>query len=309
MVTAKQAAIHDEILTLPMVTTAMIAMADRIIPMEKGRVVRDARQRREETPSKEGRSMLAAKRTCATAQRGMQACLFRRLFSIVWFALFPAISAASESVPTSTEKVVVVGTRDPAWMSYREAYRVMQTFEESTLPKDLIKVSYQVYTSTPDSFARPLTLMLEGPATHLQLELDPMGRAHIPLLADAYAEGAEFMLNRPPGTYQFRYLVQLKIARHYDYATLKTACKQVLDMYYRLGKPLDRLKMVGKSCTGTRFMFSTAPALGAVQVVTQQGSQALLVQRRSVLFRFNDWPAHAVVQTQTLPLAVEILME
>lgn len=222
-----------------------------------------------------------------------------------------AYSQTASGATSESQVVNVTGVRDPTWVAYRDVYAVLETFEKFSKPKHLVKLSYEIISKSKDSSSAPLSLKLIGTQTNESLEIDKLGRVAVPMISSAYDEGADFRLNRKSGTYDFRYLVQIKENAEgiYSPAGLREACQQVLNVYFRLGKLSHRLKLVGKECSGAKFIYDTKDNESAIYFDSASSKSFLPIESGKVVFRFSDWPTSGKLIAKKMPTAVEILLE
>jgi hypothetical protein len=181
--------------------------------------------------------------------------------------------AAAQTASARTTDARTAGTQaeeaiEGDWISYRDAYRLMIRFDKYGKSKNLIQSHLQVVPVMPitpmeaGATLDDVRLILTGPATHLQLPLDPAGRAVFPFLKSAYDDNARLVVNRKPGRYaiQPRISIAPRADGSYDAAELRNACQQALEYLQATGSP----GMQDKQCAGVRFSY--APGAGQVQM-------------------------------------------
>lgn len=144
--------------------------------------------------------------------------------------------------------------QDAEWMSYRDAYRTMLWFEKYGKAKNLIQLQLQVVPKEPTTVIDNLRLHIVGKKTHLDLPLDALGRAALPLLKAAYDENAELVINQKSGqaSFKFRTSISTRSDGIYEMADLRAACEQTLAYQ----SYVDYASYRGKRCVGVRFAFA-----------------------------------------------------
>lgn len=207
---------------------------------------------------------------------------------------------------------------DGEWVSYRDAYRAMVVFEKYGRPKHLIQNHYQVMPREKGVSVDGLRLALIGKSTRLNLPLDALGRAVLPLLKAAYDENAALVLNRKVSQYVLRPRVSVLLRPDgvYEAAELRAACDQALN-FARYADASAR----SLSCAGVRFGFARKGGAPTVRVRDGELAAALPVGEgaifsddpddafRTVFYRFADTPARGQVVTQDAPLAIAPVFE
>jgi hypothetical protein len=206
---------------------------------------------------------------------------------------------------------------DGDWVSYRDVYRSMMTFEKYGKAKNLIQNRFQVAAKDPALAPDGLLLTLQGKSTSQNLELDATGRAVVPLSKWAYDENVALVLNRKASQYLFRPRVSIVVRADgvYEAADLRAACEQAL-AYQRYADP----SLAARRCVGVRFVFargmldpgvrlrkSEAGALSVTDGPAFQGDP--YAGFRVVNYRFGEGGEKAPVVTQNAPLAIAPLYE
>lgn len=225
--------------------------------------------------------------------------------------LLPLLAAALPACAQSSAE-------GDAWFSYRDTYRTMIRFEKYGQPKQFLEHRLQVVVQGKDVPLDGVRLTLDGKATHLELQLDALGRTVFPLLKSAYDENAELRINRPAGAGAgtFALVPRISIAPRsdgiYDAADLRTACAQALDYLHSISDG----NAAGKRCTGVAFSYLRNGAKSSVAFrPNAQGTSPLPASEgaafpgsagsyRVVIYRFADWPEKGQVVTETMPLAI-----
>lgn len=138
--------------------------------------------------------------------------------------------------PTSVE---IVAKRDSEWASYRHAYKVASGFAVLTGSRPLIQAHMQIAPRREGLSLEGLHIQLAGETVSVDIPVDPMGRATIPMLKQAFDEDAVLRLNRQKGNYRFtgRYSIREKEGGIYSAAELRAACEQMISAQ-REGEPL-----------------------------------------------------------------------
>lgn len=232
--------------------------------------------------------------------------------------LVPAALPAQEAEPA---KVYVSTPRDSEWHSYRRAYKAARFFEPYLGTRPLIQAHMQIRPLRPDLSMDGLHLELTGASTKIGIPVDPLGRAVLPMLRQAYDEDAVLRLNRQKGHYTFsgRYSIRERADGVYTSAHLRAACEQLLDAQRASGY---RWRLLGRKCAGVKFVYRLAdPAPRIVYRDTAGAERPLPVAAgqpfenetmglyQVALYRFADWPREGTVLAQTPPLALGTLYD
>ena len=228
-----------------------------------------------------------------------------------------APASKPESKATPQESTLA---REGEWVSYRDAYRSMLSFEKYGKPKQFIQNHYQIVPRDNRLPTEPLRLSLNSHSIHLDLALDAIGRVVFPMLKAAYDENAEFTLNRKVSLYRFQPRVSIVVRADgvYEAADLRAACEQVL-AYQRYA---DMSALRGKKCAGVRFAY---PLRGSDPLVKFRKGEHELVALpsaeggvfwddpnegfKTVSFAFSSWPEKGQVITQSAPIAIAAMFE
>jgi hypothetical protein len=221
--------------------------------------------------------------------------------------LLPLLAAALPACAQSSAE-------GDAWFSYRDTYRAMIRFEKYGQPKQFLEHRLQVVAQGKDVPLDGVHLTLDGKATHLELQLDALGRTVFPLLKSAYDENAELRINRPAGavTVVPRVSIMPRSDGIYEAADLRAACAQALDYLHSISDG----NAAGKRCTGVAFSYlrngakssvvfrPTAQSTSPVPASEGAAFPGSVGSYRVVLYRFADWPEKGQVVTETMPLAI-----
>lgn len=203
--------------------------------------------------------------------------------------------------------VQVVAPADAEWHSYRHAYKAASFFAPYVAKRPLIQAHLQIRPLAPETPMDGLRLQLQGESTSMEIAVDALGRATLPMLKQAFDEDAVLRLNRRKGYYQFsgRYSIRPREDGIYPLAMLREACEQLISAQRASGY---RLRLLGKDCKGIKFIYAAGDATAAVEL-RQEGSAArriaaqpgLPFENRSMglyqvaTVRLDDWPAPAQV--------------
>nr|WP_315483694.1 hypothetical protein [uncultured Undibacterium sp.] len=181
-----------------------------------------------------------------------------------------------------------IRTKDAEWMSYRDAYKTMLWFEKYSKAKNLIQLQLQVVPTDKSLSIDQLKLHILGKTTHLDLPLDALGRASLPLLKAAYDDNAELVINQKEGqaAFRFRTSINLRADGIYELADLRAACEQTLGYQAYIDPSAYR----GKRCIGVRFAFAKKDAAATVEFKYLTQSTNLALTENSGLW--PDSPHH-----------------
>ncbi|QYF95632.1 hypothetical protein KY495_11045 [Massilia sp. PAMC28688] len=231
-------------------------------------------------------------------------------------ACFPLACTAAE-VP----QVTVTAQRDAEWASYRHAYRAAAGFDVHLRTRPLIQAHMQVRPLRPGTSLDGLQIQLASASMTLNLPVDGIGRAQLPMLKTAYDEDAVLRLNRQKGHYRFsgRYSIRERDDGVYGTALLRDACEQMISAQRASGA---RLRLMGKKCAGVRFIFAPSDAGAAITSRSGDGKAATIAtvdaepfesgslgMYKVAIYRFDAWPAGGEVITSKRPLAIGTVYE
>ena len=237
----------------------------------------------------------------------------KRLLLLI--ALLPLLALqvkAEESIPS----VEVNAERDSEWASYRHAYKTAAFFATFTRSRPLIQAQMQIRPLKPDASLEGLKLHLAGEKTSVDIAVDAIGRADIPLSKQAYDEDAVLRLNRQKGQYYFsgRYSIKQRSDGVYPLAELRAACEQLIDAQRASGY---RLRLIGKHCAGVKFSYPASAGDAPLEVRAEDGSLLPVTvseghpfednsmgMYKIALLRFTDLPQQGNVITRSAPLAI-----
>ena len=225
--------------------------------------------------------------------------------------------ARAEDAP---QQVIITAPQEAEWNSYRHAYKASAFYASYTRSRPLIQAHMQLRPLN-NAPLTGLNVHLAGEKTSLDIAVDDMGRANIPLLKQAYDEDAVLRLNRPKGQFYFsgRYSIKENPGAQYSSGDLRAACEQLISAQRESG---DRLRLLGKKCSGIKFVFAlTDDKAGADMQDSHQRSHHLPVSTshpfeddsmgmyRVAIYRFADWPEQGIVKPATGLLAIGTLYE
>ncbi len=203
---------------------------------------------------------------------------------------------------------------DEEWVSYRDAYRAMLSFEKFGKPKHFLQIHYQVMAREKGSAAEGLSLSLNTKAAHLNLPLDATGRTVFPLSKAAYDENATLVLNRKLSQFVFRPRVSIQTRADgiYELADLRAACDEAY-VYQQFAEPAA---VRGKKCVGVRFSYArgSSAALRYKDKVLTIGEGAAFQDDpneafRVVNVRFAELPDKGQLTSAAAPVAIAALYE
>jgi hypothetical protein len=238
--------------------------------------------------------------------------------ALLALVLAPTALTAQEAEPA---RVFVSTPRDSEWHSYRRAYKAARFFEPYLATRPLIQAHMQIRPLRPDLSMEGLHIELTGASTRLEIPVDPLGRAVLPMLKQAYDEDAVLRLNRQKGHYSFsgRYSIRERADGVYAGADLRAACGQLLDAQRASGY---RWRLLGKECAGVKFVYRSSDpvphlvhrdAAGVEHPLPVSAAQPFENNTMGLfqvaLYRFADWPQQGTVLVQTPPLAIGTLYE
>ena len=231
----------------------------------------------------------------------------------------PVISRADDTA--QMPRVEVNAVRDSEWASYRRAYGTAAFFATFTRSRPLIQAQLQIRPLLPEAPLGGLKLHLGGDTTNVDIDVDDLGRATIPMSKQAYDEDAVLRLNRQKGSYYFsgRYSIRERADGVYQLAELRAACEQLIDAQRASGY---RLRLIGKSCAGVKFSYRPSDGAPTVEVRGADGTvlpiglsdghpfedNSMGMYKIAVL-RFADLPQQANVVTLARPLAIGTVYE
>lgn len=214
------------------------------------------------------------------------------------------------------QRVEINAVRDAEWASYRHAYKTAAFFATFTRSRPLIQAQLQIRPLSPEAPLTGLKLHLAGDTSNVDIAVDDIGRATIPMSKQAYDEDAVLRLNRQKGLYYFsgRYSIKEHADGVYPLAELRAACEQLIDAQRASGY---RLRLIGKRCAGIKFSYLAGAGEAPVELRGADGKltpialsdghpfedNSMGIYKVAVL-RFADLPAEGNVVTRVKPLAI-----
>ena len=209
---------------------------------------------------------------------------------------------------------------DSEWISYRDAYKLMVSFEKYGKAKHLIQNRFQIVVKDKAINFEHLRLSLNAKSSVMNLSLDALGQTQLPLLKAAYDENAE--LNLSPKLSQFSYRsrvsIQLRTDGNYEVADLRAACEQTLT-YMQYVEPSS---VAGKKCVGIKFGFDKRDSNAGVEVRTpNQVNFGLPITDNGLIwsdninslrvaqFSFNGGTDKGHLLTRTTPVIIVAVIE
>lgn len=235
----------------------------------------------------------------------------RRTLLIVAALLFAGAARAEQEQEMPV--VQVVAPADAEWHSYRHAYKAASFFAPYVAKRPLIQAHMQIRPRDPDTPMDGLRLQLQGESTNMEIAVDALGRATLPMLKQAFDEDAVLRLNRRKGHYQFsgRYSIRTRDDGVYPLAMLREACEQLISAQRASGY---RLRLLGKDCKGIKFIYAPGDTAAAVELRRDDGTTQRIAAQPGLPFenrsmglyqvatvRLDDWPAQAQVRVVPLP--------
>jgi len=242
------------------------------------------------------------------------------LFTLLSFFVLPAraeqptqaASAADSAIP----QVTVTAERDPEWASYRRAYKAAAFFAPFTRDRPFIQAHMQIRPLAPTTTLEGVRLHLAGAHIQMDIPVDPLGRAQIPMDKQAYEDDAVLSLNKQKGLYYFsgRFSIRERADGLYPVADLRAGCEQLLDAQRDSGYSL---RMFRKRCAAAKLIYRLTGAAPDVLLRLADGRESPLSavadtpfedgsmgQYRVVRVNFAAVPAGATVVARTLPLGI-----
>ena len=245
----------------------------------------------------------------------------RFLFVAAWLPL-----AATAGVPVALPEapsVTITEARDAEWAGYRHGYKAAAHYARITRTRPLIQAHMQIQPLDPALPLDGLKIFVVGATTSLEIPVDPIGRANLPLLKQAYDEDAVLRLNRQKGHYRFsgRFSIRERDDGVYGAPELREACEQLLSAQREDG---NLFRLLGKKCVGVRFVYALGDAdadatiafkdstgkTGAIAPAPGQPfSGRPMGQYKVATYRFADWPQLGQVIAARRPLAIGTLYQ
>jgi hypothetical protein len=241
------------------------------------------------------------------------------LCALLALATHAACAAGQSGQPPTT--VEIVAKRDAEWASYRHAYQAASRFAQYTRTRPLIQAHMQIMPLREGLSLAGLRIELAGETVKLEIPVDPIGRATLPMNQQAYDEDAVLRLNRQKGNFRFsgRFSIREQDSGMYDAAELRAACEQMLSVQRDSG---NRFRLMGKKCVGVKFIYPPASAGAALALNDAAGKPGAIGATdaapfdgiplglyKVVLYRFDVWPAQGQIVAAQRPLFIGALYE
>jgi len=241
-----------------------------------------------------------------------------KYYLLLFLAALPGLNIAEE-----IQQVDISVLRNAEWGSYRHAYKANAFFATYTRTRPLIQAHMQLrpLPNARDISMAGLQLQLVGEKTRLDIAVDAIGRATLPMLKQAYDEDAVLRLNRPQGQFYFsgRYSIREREDGIYDVAELRMACEQLISAQRESGY---RIRLIGKACAGIKFIYARNDSKIAISFRdAAQLSRDLPVTEglpfeddsmgkyKIASYKFSDWPVSGQIITASKPLAIGTLYD
>ncbi len=241
------------------------------------------------------------------------------LFVSLALAAPAAVAAGQSGTPPAT--VEIVAKRDAEWASYRHAYKAAAKFASLTRSRPLIQAHMQIVPRRQGLPLDGLRIELAGETVRLDIAVDAIGRATLPMLKQAFDEDAVLRLNRQKDNYRFtgRYSIREKEDGVYNAAELRAACEQMIAAQREWG---NLLRLMGKKCVGVRFVYPLA-SVGAVLTLRDAAGNSAAIPAATaapfdpvpmgaykvVAYRFDAWPATGELVASQRPLLITTTYE
>lgn len=244
-----------------------------------------------------------------------------RIFLLTALSLVLLPARAEQSTPAAPSvdavpQVTVTAERDPEWASYRRAYKAAAFFAPFTRDRPLIQAHMQIRPLAPTASLEGLRVHLASTHVQMDIPVDALGRAQIPMDKQAYEDDAVLSLNRQKGQYYFsgRYSIRERADGVYPVADLRAACEQLIDAQRDSGYSL---RLFRKRCAAAKLIYPLAGAVPDVVLRLADGRESPLPaapdwpfedgsmgQYRVVRVSFAAVPAGATVLARTRPLGI-----
>ncbi len=244
-------------------------------------------------------------------------------FLLAAAALLP-LAAAAGGTPVALPEapsVTITEVRNAEWAGYRHGYKAAARYARLIRARPLIQAHMQILPLDPAASLDGIKILLVGEKTSVDIPVDGIGRASLPLLKQAYDEDAVLRLNRQKGHYRFsgRLSIRERDDGVYSAAELRAACEQLLGAQREDG---NVFRLLGKKCAGVRFVYPLSD--GDAAVAFRDGSGASSVIRAAsdqpfsgrpmgqymvATYRFADWPELGHIIAARRPLAIGTLYQ
>lgn len=169
-----------------------------------------------------------------------------------------AASGAEEAKPQPLDRVRIEGKfiRDPQLISYTKTYRALRQYESYPRSKDLLLPRLFLKPRKAHASLERVQVALIGDATYEAVPFDH-GWGPVPDNKSAFDEGAEFLVNRPAGSFELKHVMTMRTSPdgHYSVGALRSACTQWME-FMRNTNFIRRIEYAGRQCVGVNFEFS-----------------------------------------------------
>lgn len=247
--------------------------------------------------------------------------MIRTLF-LAAAAMAPLLTCAAEPSADLPQvpSVTIAAERDSEWIAYRDAYKGVANIAKYTRSRPLIQAHMQIRPRQLGLSLDGLRIVLAGATTQVDIPVDGVGRAVVPLLKNAYDEDAVLRLNRRVGHFRFsgRFSIKQRADGVYEAAQLRAACEQLISAQREHG---SRFRLIGKTCAGIKFVYAPGDRDAAIEVRDGQrvsGIEAVVGEPFEsqpigtymvATYRFDSWPAQGTVVAPGKLLAIGTLYE
>jgi hypothetical protein len=212
--------------------------------------------------------------------------------------LLPVLSLlmlAARATEPAIPQVTVTAERDPEWASYRHAYKAAATFAAYTRDRPLIQADMQIRPLKPDASMEGLRVRLAGTHTQVDIAVDALGRAQIPIDRQAYKDDAVLRLNRQQGLYYFsgRFSLRERADGVYPVDQLRAGCEQLIDAQRDAGYSM---RLIGKHCAAVKLIYPLAGDGPDVVLRLADGSESPMAAAPDTPFEDGSMGQYNVVR-------------
>lgn len=196
-----------------------------------------------------------------------------------------ANGATSDNTAATVSQVEVKAVRDPAMMPYKKTYEMLTGIKKLGL--DDVNMSIRVLAAKSDAVIPDLQIFLDGPSQRQRISISETGEITIPLDAQAYAEGADFIANQKQGSIKVdlrltprlpESAISYSALRHSTDSARKTL-REIVPWYYR---------MFMSGLSGVAFCYDTPGHKVLLKTQTSEGAEP--ASHKSVVadFKLSD---------------------
>jgi len=118
--------------------------------------------------------------------------------------LQPVFAGDDDMPNTSAEAVVVSGSKDPDWKTYRAFTAGLDTFDEQHRLAPAAALRFVLLPKAATASLQDIKLRIAGDTLSIPVPVDADGTFTVPRSDAATQEDAELFLNRKPGTFRWR---------------------------------------------------------------------------------------------------------